>query len=122
MKRLESAEDLACPPPWAPPTELEGRFEHVGLRGVGAGVGAMRSIEETIGPLELVSLEPLVAGFTTHAVASAELGVREQATLGLKDKSFALGHGISLHPWHRRDLNSRGIRATLGVETVTHQG
>ena len=43
------------------------------------GIGAMRAVEQAVGALHRIVLEPLVAGLAANAVASAEPGVREEA-------------------------------------------
>ena len=53
------------------------------LSGVWMRPDTMRPISEAIGPFGLVALDPLVAGLSAHAVAQAELSVREKLCLSL---------------------------------------
>jgi hypothetical protein len=102
MESLEAAEDLACSPTGSLPAELEGSFEDVGRCGVRGRMGPVGAVFEAIRPVDLVALEPLVAGLAADVVTPAELGVREQTSLGLDDELLAFGHRIGLQPWHRR--------------------
>jgi len=96
------AEDLGRAPTGSGPPELERSLEHVGIGRVRTRVRSVRAIEQTLRPFRFVALEPLVALLPTDAVASAQLGVGEQAALGLDDELLPFGHGIGLQPWHRR--------------------
>jgi hypothetical protein len=96
------AEDLGCAPPGSHPPELERCLEHMGLGRVRTRVRSMRAIEQPVRSLGFVAFEPLVALLPADAVASAQLGVGEQAALGLDDELLPFGHGIGLQPWHRR--------------------
>jgi hypothetical protein len=98
----EVGKNLGRAPARTRPSELERRFEHMGLGRMRARVRSVRAIEQPVWPFSFVALEPLVALLPTDAVASAQLGVREQATLGLDDELLPFGHGIGLQPWHQR--------------------
>jgi hypothetical protein len=65
-------------------------------------MGPVRSVGESVGPVEVVALEPLVSGLAADAVPAAQLGEGEEAALGLEDESPALRHGIGLQPGHGR--------------------
>ncbi len=118
MQSQEPSPDLVGTPASATSTELEGRLEHMQLGGEWMGARTMGAIREVVGPLGLIALESLVSGLAADTVAQAELGVREEASRGLQDESFAFVHGIGLQPWHGASLS----RPTLGSETVTHHG
>ena len=96
------ADDLTGTPTGSDPAELEGCLEHVGRCGVRARLGPVRAVEQALRPFLFVALEPLVARRAADVVAPAELGVGEEAALGLQDESLAFDHGIGLQPWHRQ--------------------
>ncbi len=96
------AEDLSRTPARPRAPQLERRLEHVGFRRMRTGVGSVRAIEQPLRSFRFVAFEPLVALLPTDAVASAQLGVGEQAALGFDDELLPLGHGIGLQPWHRQ--------------------
>ena len=74
----------------------------------------MRTVEQAVGTLDQIALEPLVAGLSANAVAEAELAVGKEAALRLEDESLAFGHGIGLQPWHGRSKNSEKERHVTG--------
>ena len=73
----ESSSDLSGTPPGSVCAEFERSLDDLRIRGEGMGSRSMRSIRQPIRPFGLVSVEPLVAGFTANAVSVAELGVGE---------------------------------------------
>jgi signal transduction protein with GAF and PtsI domain len=81
----------------------------------------VRPVEQAIGALDFVALEPFVARAAADIVAQAELDVREQPALGLEDDRFrsvtgsVSNHGIGSSKTHEVEPHVR-------LETVTHQG
>ena len=104
MQSQEPSPDLVGTPASATSTELEGGLEHMQLARVWMCARTMGVIREAVGPLDLISLEPLVACLPADAVAKAELGVREDSSRGPEDESFAFVHRIGLQPWHGASL------------------
>ena len=99
----EASSDLArTPGDLSALAELDSGLQHVRLGGVGTGSGSVGAVKQPLRALGPIPLEPFVAGPAADVVASAELGVGEEAALGLKDESLTFVHGIGLQPWHGR--------------------
>lgn len=60
---------------------------------MGALLGAMGAIGETVWPKVLIAMEPLVAGPAADAVAPAKLGEAGGRVLGIEHEALTLVHG-----------------------------
>lgn len=87
----ELVELAGAPAPGLP--EGENLADEAGRGRMGAVLGPMGAVGETLGTETSVALEPLIAGLAADPLAPAELGEGCRGVLGVEHKSLALMHG-----------------------------